>query len=177
MQFARQPQIEVREVDQDGCIRLAPRGFRHQMLEAPADSGRCVNTSTSPTTATSLAWTSSSAPDARIFSPPMPKKVEPEQDWRKRLDQLRAVGITRGFTGGEEELHAFINPEPKQGNPIGARISPQIRGAVVQQHHGPDTGAQPSLSTGAMYLHLDSRKAAGNPCGTIVSNKKSRASD
>ena len=37
MQFARQPQVEIREVDQDGCVRFAPRSFRHQMLEAAAN--------------------------------------------------------------------------------------------------------------------------------------------
>ena len=37
MQLARQPQIEIRKVDQDGCVGLAFRGFRHQMLEAPTN--------------------------------------------------------------------------------------------------------------------------------------------
>src|SRR5947209_15276047 len=37
VQLARQTQVEVREVNEHGSIRLAPRGFRHQMLEAPPD--------------------------------------------------------------------------------------------------------------------------------------------
>jgi hypothetical protein len=37
MQFTRQAQIEIREVDQDGGVRLAARGFGHQVLEAAAN--------------------------------------------------------------------------------------------------------------------------------------------
>src|SRR6478672_3750936 len=37
MQLARQPQVEIREIDQDGCIGLALCGFRHQMLESAAN--------------------------------------------------------------------------------------------------------------------------------------------
>src|ERR1051326_3464768 len=37
MQLACQPQVEVREVDQDGGVGLALRSFGHQMLEAAAD--------------------------------------------------------------------------------------------------------------------------------------------
>src|ERR1051326_8155166 len=37
MQLARQTQIEVWEVDQDGCVGLAAGGFCHQMLEAAAN--------------------------------------------------------------------------------------------------------------------------------------------
>src|SRR5258707_13157868 len=40
MQLSRQSQVEVREVDQDGCVRLAARRFRDQVLESAADSGR-----------------------------------------------------------------------------------------------------------------------------------------
>src|SRR5437868_8154064 len=38
MQFARQAQVEVREIDHDGGVRLAPRGFCDQMLETAANS-------------------------------------------------------------------------------------------------------------------------------------------
>src|ERR1700732_4649826 len=38
VQFTRQTEVEVRKVDQDGCVGLAPRRFGNQMLEAPADS-------------------------------------------------------------------------------------------------------------------------------------------
>src|SRR5258708_567623 len=40
IEIARQPQVEVREVDEHGGVGLAPRGFRHQMLEAPSDIGK-----------------------------------------------------------------------------------------------------------------------------------------
>src|SRR5256885_2164699 len=38
VQLACQTQIKVGEVYQDGRVGLAPRRFRYQMLEAPADS-------------------------------------------------------------------------------------------------------------------------------------------
>src|SRR2546430_11028040 len=39
MQFARQAQVEIGEVDEYSRVRLAPRGFGHQMLEAATNRG------------------------------------------------------------------------------------------------------------------------------------------
>jgi len=74
MQLTRQTQVEVGEVDQDGCVRFALRGFRHQMLEAAANVRQVPDHLHQSHHGNLIGVDQSSAPDARIFSPPIPKR-------------------------------------------------------------------------------------------------------
>src|SRR5882724_3849663 len=105
VQSAGQAQVEVGEVDQDGCVRLAARCFGYQTLEAAADS-RQVRDYLYQADHSNLIGV-----DQQFAAGSMHLLAAHSEEGRARrglaqgVDQLCAVSITRGFAGGKEEIH------------------------------------------------------------------------